>query len=382
MLNNQSATLCPSPIASSESQVMIQSIEPLLQNQWASIFDVLPNAITIYDTEDCLKYHNPAFLNLFGWEDDESLINKEMREIIQAMSPLLRNSDDALQAHSSENKRHFFELTNGRWIESNFQSHPFGNLISFQDISKGEHLAREASELKEANLNLTQTLNMVSHDLRTPLAAIIGYAEFLEERFAGDLSKQQENFVNQIMESADLLGRTLGILLDYARLEANTLRLNFETVDYTKVIETIAANHNTIARNRGVRLLTLIAPSLPPLELDYERITQVINNLLANAFKLTPSGGRVELRAFRKDDCIITEVKDTGVGFSKSALSTIFEKVRPGKQDVETGLGLGLAIAKRLVETHGGLIEASSTPGVGSTFRFSLPIQCKNTTIN
>ena len=263
------------------------------------------------------------------------------------------------------------------------EAHAIGK--SFNRMS--QELETTISELKETNRKLELAndelrsfdkvkgtfLNAVSHDLRIPLTSILGFAEFLQEGLGGQLNPQQLSFVNQIIESTRYMTRLLNELLDFARMEAGRLRISPDSLDYAELVNRTAETFRHEAERKGVTLQTDVPLSVP-LVADPDRLTRVLNNLLSNAIKFTPPGGSITIWVRPTPDGIRTEVRDTGIGIPLKDQAQLFEKffqTEAGK--AAGGSGLGLSIAKAIVEAHGGVIGASSTPGKGSTFWFVLP---------
>lgn len=245
-----------------------------------------------------------------------------------------------------------------------------------QDISEFEEVQRAYTELKLLEQRKAEFLNAVSHELRTPLTAIIGYAEFLDEGIAGTLSPSQRDYVSHILGGTDRLMRLINDLLDFARLEAGAFRLDIGAVEYPTLVERTVSSVESLAMRKGIDVAVEVSPEIPEVSADPERVAQILLNLLSNAVKFTPEGGHVSVRAWMDGDCIVTEVSDTGVGLSAQDKERIFNKFYRAQESAKSvpGTGLGLAITRGLVEAHGGHISVESTPGVGSTFRFTLPV--------
>jgi two-component system sensor histidine kinase BaeS len=179
-----------------------------------------------------------------------------------------------------------------------------------------------------------------------------------------------------ILEETKLLAHLVEDLRLLALAEAGQLALEKRMVDVGDLLRDAQVNFGPQADDRGVTLALDLPAELPPVEADRRRISQVVSNLLTNALRHTPQGGRVMLSAAATEDAVEVVVSDTGTGIPAEDLSYIFERFWRGDKSRSRaggGSGLGLAIAKQLVEMHGGTITAESTPGAGSTFRFTLP---------
>ncbi len=218
-------------------------------------------------------------------------------------------------------------------------------------------------------------LNAVSHELRTPLTAITGFAEFLEEGVAGDLNPKQKHYVTQILFGTERLLGLINDLLDYARMEAGRFSLSRAPVEFRELAKKVVSSLMPLAK-RGKLSITLdFPPDLPELDADPDRLSQILTNLLSNALKFTPTGGKICVRAWQDDDQVEIEVADTGIGIPQDAMPKLFNRFFRVDQTLTVrGTGLGLPITKGLVEAHGGHIEVRSKVGKGSSFRFTLPI--------
>jgi signal transduction histidine kinase len=238
-------------------------------------------------------------------------------------------------------------------------------------------LSQAYDDLKELDRLKTELVNTVSHELRTPLTAIRGYAEFLEDEIAGPINETQLEYVNHITANSKRLQRLVDDLLDLARLEVGTFRLEVGSSDLGRAVEEVVASVQPIADSRAIQLATCLPPEPVVAMADANRIEQVLTNLLTNAIKFTPPNGHVKLTVDKKEDAWEFVVEDDGIGIPADKLPHIFDKfyqVDGTSTRVAGGVGLGLSIAKALVEAHGGRIDAESQVGKGTAFRFSLPL--------
>ncbi|MFP5504049.1 MAG: PAS domain S-box protein [Candidatus Sericytochromatia bacterium] len=254
-----------------------------------------------------------------------------------------------------------------------------GVVVDITDRKRREEaLKAQMARMTELDRLKTDFVSTVSHELRTPLTSIMGYTEFLEDEVAGTLTPEQRTFVDQIREGSFRLRRLVDDLLDFARLEAGTLKLQKRPVDLVTRLRETAESLGPQVRQSGLALELALPEGPMVLEVDVHRLDQVLLNLLGNALKFTPEGGRITLRACREDGQARIEVEDTGIGIAPEAMAQLFERfyqVETGLTRERGGAGLGLAISKAIVEAHGGLIGAESEPGRGSTFWLSLPAE-------
>jgi two-component system sensor histidine kinase KdpD len=217
-------------------------------------------------------------------------------------------------------------------------------------------------------------LSSVSHDLRTPLAAITGAASSMLEGGATlDVSTHRE-LLQTIYDEADRLNRLVGNLLEMTQLESGTLAVHKEWQPLEEVVGAALTRLET--RLRAHPLTTHLPVNLPLVPLDSVLIEQVLMNLLDNAIKYTPPGSPLTLAAWATPGAVTVEVADRGPGVPPGDEQRIFEKFyRAQRSEERSGVGLGLAICRGIVETHGGRIWADNQPGGGVVFRFTLPIQ-------
>ena len=236
--------------------------------------------------------------------------------------------------------------------------------------------ARVYKELETASEHKSEFLASMSHELRTPLNAIIGFSQVLRERISGDINAKQEEYLDDILSSANHLLALINEVLDLAKVEAGQVELHVAPFSLEDALERGISMVRGQATSGGVQV-TLHANGGPKIVTgDERRIRQVIFNLLSNAVKFTPSGGRVDVTATHADGEARISVADTGGGIAADDLERIFEEFQQTEVGarLQEGTGLGLALSKRFVEMHGGRIWCDSVVGTGSTFVFTLPL--------
>ncbi|HEY9855662.1 MAG TPA: ATP-binding protein [Stenomitos sp.] len=237
--------------------------------------------------------------------------------------------------------------------------------------------AERIAQLQELDRLKGDFINTASHELRTPLTSIMGYAEFLEDELGGPLTPEQVAFVHQIQLGVRRLGRIVDDLLDFARMEAGTFTLAMVEADLGQLLCDELESLRPQALIAGVTLECPEPVSLP-VAMDPKRIGQVLLNLIGNALKFTPRGGTVRARMRAVDGAVRVEIQDTGIGLLPEHQERIFEKffqVDPSLTRTHGGAGLGLAIARALIDAHGGTLGVASELGSGSTFWFQLPVK-------
>lgn len=240
-------------------------------------------------------------------------------------------------------------------------------------------LERRVEELRRANAELARACAFTAdccHELRAPLASIIAYAELLQEEAGGSLTPQQREYVDGILEAGQELLSSMNDILDLARVEAGRMEVRLGPVAMDEVVSALVRRVSPRARRKGLSLEAVI-PELPPVEADRGKTERVLFNILDNAIKFTPPGGRVEVRGHLdagKGEVVVS-VRDNGPGIPRAEQEAIFDRFyRAREQGDGTGTGLGLTLARELVEMQGGRIWVESDPGAGSEFSVAFPI--------
>ncbi|HEX9820758.1 MAG TPA: GAF domain-containing protein [Methylomirabilota bacterium] len=249
--------------------------------------------------------------------------------------------------------------------------------LAIQNARLFQEIAVKSGELEVANQHKSEFLASVSHELRTPLNAIIGFSEVMLERMFGDVNAKQEEYLNDILSSGRHLLSLINDILDLAKIEAGRMELEPSDFHLPQAIDNALILVRERAVRRGITLGQWVDPRLGEIKGDERKIKQVLVNLLSNAVKFTPEGGRVDVRAVQADGAAEISVTDTGVGIAPEDQEAVFEEFRQVGSDYarkHEGTGLGLALARRFVELHGGRIWVKSQIGQGSTFTFSIPV--------
>lgn len=269
------------------------------------------------------------------------------------------------------------------------------NARLFEEVKQGaEQLRRANDELQELNRLKSDFIAIVSHELRTPLASIIGYVDLMLDEETGPLNEEQSQYLGVIERNAERLSRLINDILDISRIEAGRIDLAMVPLDVAEIAREIVVTMQPQAQAKGIEMTISMAEGLPLIRGDADRIRQVLVNMLGNAIKFTSQGGRVEISGWclaageqppppgpelaTASDWLLVSVTDTGVGIAAEELGRIFDKfyqVGGFAERSGEGSGLGLSIARGIVEAHGGKIWAQSTgENQGSTFTFALPV--------
>lgn len=228
------------------------------------------------------------------------------------------------------------------------------------------------------NIHRDEALQCLSHELRMPLNAIIGFAEVLLARTFGELNAKQEDYLAGILQSGSHLLAVINDILDLSRLEAGKARLVLEGFPLPELLHHVVDMVRGQAGQKGISLDLVIVPSVDMINADALKVKQILLNLLSNAIKFTSEGGSVCIRARRRGKQVAISVSDTGIGIPAEECERVFEefyRVDALQERGCEGSGLGLALVKRLVELHGGSVRVESEVGKGSTFTFAIPLK-------
>ncbi len=249
--------------------------------------------------------------------------------------------------------------------------------LAIQNARLFHEIADKSRQLEAASRHKSEFLANMSHELRTPLNAVIGFSEVLLQRMFGDLNPKQDEYLKDIYASGQHLLSLINDILDLSKIEAGRMELAPAPFHLPTALENAVTLVRERASRHGITLQLDVDPGLGELVGDERKIKQVLLNLLSNAVKFTPEGGRISLKASRTDGAVAIAVTDTGIGIAPEDQAAIFEEFRQVGSDEtrkQEGTGLGLTLAKKFVELHGGRIWVESELGRGSTFTFTLPV--------
>jgi len=250
------------------------------------------------------------------------------------------------------------------------------SVLAIQNARLFREIEDKSRQIEAANRHKSEFLANMSHELRTPLNAIIGFSEVLSERLFGEMNEKQTEYVGDISESGRHLLNLINDILDLSKIEAGRMELDSSDFEIAATISNTLSLVRERAQRRSITLRSAVDPRLGKIHADERKVRQVLLNLLSNALKFTPEGGRISVRSDVRDSVAEISVTDTGIGIAPEDQATVFEEFRQvgtRAKKVE-GTGLGLAISRKFIELHGGRIWVTSTVGVGSTFAFTLPL--------
>lgn len=250
--------------------------------------------------------------------------------------------------------------------------------IPFRALRKKDDALRNALVKAEAGIkSKREFLSTVSHELRTPMTSIKGSLDLLKSGSLGDLSAQARRVVDIAAKNSNLLVVLVNDLLDYEKLDAGKMEIDRVSTDIVCVIDDAIEIFGQYGASRGIEVTRTANSSIPPLNLDSKRITQVLGNLISNAVKFSPPHAPVSISVSHGKDAVRVTVRDFGCGVAEKHRETIFQAFVQGDSSdarAYNGTGLGLSISKKIVEYHGGTIGIAETSNKGSSFYFDLPI--------
>lgn len=240
-----------------------------------------------------------------------------------------------------------------------------------------DRIMAQMGELRQNDTLRRELIANISHDLRTPLAALQGYLETLQVKGASLSEEEKSNYLGIALKQSQQLGLLTGKLFELAKLDAGQVAITIEPFVLEDLVQDVTQQFELAAANKQVGLETVLPAELPLVAADIGMMERVLKNLIENALRYTPRGGTIEVTLLPSNKYITVQVSDTGCGIDEHDLPRVFDRFYRGeksREDYSGNAGLGLAIAKRVLELHGSSISVSSTSGAGATFSFTVPI--------
>ncbi len=244
-------------------------------------------------------------------------------------------------------------------------------------VNLQRELAKKNAELERVNNLKNEFLGMAAHDIRNPLGIILSYADFLKEQTKGQISEKHQNFLRTISTSAEFLMNLIEDLLDITHIESGKLTLKLSKTNIVDLVRRNIELNNTLASSKNISINLTSYQNNIEINIDAQKIEQVLNNLLTNAVKFSYPNTTVQVAIAQKEKSVLVEVVDLGIGIEEDFLNNIFIPFSPLNSEGTGGekcTGLGLSIVKKIVEGHNGMINVESIPGKGSRFYFEIPI--------
>jgi signal transduction histidine kinase len=351
--------------------------------------DNLAEGVAVFGSDGRLQLSNPAYARLWGLDDSDIDGTPHIGELLDRMRRFYSDEQDWQQTRRlmldgalERDARHArLERADGRVIDYVTVPLPDGGVLnSFLDITASAQvetaLRRSNEALETADRLKSEFIANVSYQLRTPLNAIMGFAEILNKQYFGELNDRQADYSRSILDASDRLLSLINDILDLATIEAGYMALERREVDIGDLVRSVHDLTREWAGKQSLKLGLDVPEDIGTIEADDRRLKQALYNLVSNAVKFTPAGGRITMAARREDDHVRLSVVDTGIGIPESEQRRVFgrfERVHPEMR--QSGVGLGLALVKSFVELHGGRLELVSRPGEGTVVSCVLPIR-------
>lgn len=353
----------------------------------SNILQTMTDALVMFDPFGVIITVNRAALESLGYKESE-LVGQSAEKIFgTGLAALIKTMTEK---GALGNQETVYYKKDGRPVPILFSGSAVkgadgavaGIVVIARDITERKQMEDELVKAKQAAETASQAksefLANMSHELRTPLNSIIGFSEVLFDQSFGPLNDKQKDYVNDVIESGKHLLSLINDILDLSKIEAGKMELSLHVFSLKELLEGSLILIKEKAIKHNISLLTEIGDDVGPIKADERKIKQIIFNLLSNASKFTPDGGKVGIRAKRAGEMMEIAVWDTGVGINKNDQGKLFEEFQqienPYTNKVE-GTGLGLALVKKYVLLHGGNIRAESEgKDRGTTFTFTVPI--------
>ena len=351
------------------------------QEQLEAIFTNSSEGMLTVDAGYQILELNPAFTALTGWPHEEAL-GRSCMEVLQCRderdTPLCKTERCPLhQAFTHRQPIPYFEVAfhdrqgHKKEIAASFTA------VHSRESLRGVIIARDMTLLNAANRTRSHFISMVSHELRTPLNTVSGFLSIVQDEHVGALNERQSEFLGYVRASADQLITLVNDILFVSKADTGQFELRCVELDLADLVAQVLRDAGPSAVKVDVMLRGRASRRFPKLWADAGRLHQVLMNLIHNALKFTPPGGSITISARRTGEMAEISVADTGCGVPFEDQPRVFERFYQSENALlvkHGGFGLGLTIAKLIVEQHGGRIWLRSTPEQGSTFRFTIPL--------
>jgi PAS domain S-box-containing protein len=346
------------------------------REKYRLLFSGVSDAIVIYDAQtERIGDANEAALKLYGYAR-EDFLSKTLKDISAEKSPRAGAPMDCVQSHLKLISIRQQKRKDGTGFPAEVTAGTFkwkDRLMGIRverDITQRQK-AEEAEKLRHSERMQREFVATVSHEFRTPVAAIQGFAQTLQKGGLDD-TRNRMSFVKIIEKHAKRLSRLVEDLLELSAMESGKRTATLETVSIAKYVRKYAHTIAPLFKRKKLSLRVEI-PAEVKASVDKRLLSQVFQNLFSNAIKFSRKGGRIHVTGRQLQHAVLVSVRDSGPGIDEEYLPKIFDRFNQARKDRSVGTGLGLSIAKQIIETHGGHIWAESVKGRGAVFHFTLP---------
>ena len=364
---------------SNEQMQVRLHVAALEKGQTEAVLHSLTDPVIVTDPLDAVVVANQAAQLLFGFAFDQRRRPK-LREVAQHPGLVDLMADAGRRQVRGAQVRE--ELVFGANGGERFLRARVSSVVDHNgEIMGAVGVLHDVTADKQAEKTKTSFVSAVSHELNAPLASIKAYVEMLADGEVKETEQQQE-FYRIIEMQTDRMTRLIQNLLNLSRIEAGVVRISKEPVSLSEVVEAVVEVMTPVAEEKGQHLAVELSSVYIGVYADRDMLCQAVTNLVSNAIKYTPEGGRVNVKTQMVEDEALCEVADTGLGIGPDDIEKVFEKFYRIKANSQaaSGTGLGLPLVKRIIEeVHDGKIEVRSQVGEGSTFRFTLPLSVPST---
>jgi len=345
-----------------------------------TIINYLAGGVLVTDKSKNIILYNPILLKMLGYDgdalDDQPLhvltTDEKLTGIIDSILELNTGEFKVLNAEIEPHDERGEELSNQLYLRA--QAVPFQNRSG--EILGSVTIIDDITHLKLLDEMKSAFVNMVSHEIRSPLTTILSQIKILMDGLAGELGPKQADILGKMSRKVSGLVELSNELLDLSRIEAGLIVQDKQPVQLMDILESLVEFIQARAKEKNISL-NLEKSDLPLINADMKSMEEVFSNLITNAIIYTPEGGKVDVSGEIKGDFVGVSISDTGYGIAPDELHRIFDKFYRSKTEKTrniVGTGLGLPIVKSIVEAHNGTVKVASEEGVGSTFYVRLPI--------
>jgi signal transduction histidine kinase len=346
--------------------------------------DALHEGIGVFGSDLRLKLYNPSFATMWGISGSAERAEHHLTDLLEEMRPFFNDRGDWPAVKSefiatlNDRTAHGGRLTRTDGTVLDWATMPLPDgavVLSYLDVTDSTRIERVLRERNEALVTAdrlkSEFIANVSYELRTPLNAIIGFTEILNNQYFGELNPKQIEYTRGILDASNRLLSLINDILDLALIEAGRMTLDREPVQVHALIVSVMSLTREWGRKQNLTFEFDCPADIGTILADERRLKQALFNLVSNAIKFSPSGGRIRLAASRKGDELVLAVSDTGIGIPREDQDRVFGKFERGRGG---GAGLGLSLVRSFIDLHGGRVEIDSEPNRGTTVRCYLPV--------